>query len=117
MYKFLQSLDKRDVGTIASAFGFGPKSRRRKRKVVAALFDSARTAPPSAALLRRALRPEKPQPARRKTIIGSNGSGSGDACDALAPPAPGQASASDAAVMRYPRKLGEGRGKKLWESC
>ena len=65
----------------------------------------------------RAMTPEKPQPARRKTIIGSNGSGSGDACDALAPPAPGQASASDAAVMRYPRKLGEGRGKKLWESC
>ena len=116
MYKFLQSLDKRDVGTIASAFGFGPKSRRRKRKVVAALFDSARTAPPSAALLRRALRPEKPPvPARRKTIIGSNGSG--DKSDALAPPDPGQASASDAAVLRYPRKLGEGRGKKLWESC
>ena len=117
MYKFLQSLDKRDVGTIASAFGFGPKSRRRKRKVVAALFDSARTAPPSAALLRRAMTPEKPQPARRKTIIGSNGSGSGDKIDALAPPPPGQASASDAAVLRYPRKLGEGRGKKLWESC
>ena len=69
-------------------------------------------------MLRRALRPEKPPvPARRKTIIGSNGSGSGDACAALAPPDPGQASASDAAPFRYPRKLGEGRGKKLWESC
>ena len=67
-------------------------------------------------MLRRALRPEKPPvPARRKTIIGSNGSG--DKCDPLAPPPPGQASASDAAPFRYPRKLGEGRGKKLWESC
>ena len=115
LYGAIQSLDKRDVGVIAAAFGFGPKSRRRKRKVVAALFDSARTAPPSAALLRRAMAPEKPAPARRKTIIGS--SGSGDKCDPLAPPPPGQASASDAAVLRYPRKLGEGRGKKLWESC
>ena len=121
MYKFLQGLSKKDVGTIAAAFGFGPKSRRRKRKVVAALFDSARTAPPSAALLRRALKPEKaPGPQRRSTVIGAGSVGGSKGPDALAPPPPGQKSGSDApGLMRFlsTRKLGECRGKKLWESA
>jgi len=114
MYRFLQRLDKRDVGTIAAAFGFRPRSRRRKRKVVAALFDSARTAPPSAALLRRAAAPVHPPGLRgRNTVIVA--SGPGDTVDPLAPPPPSQASVSELPSL-YPRKLCDGRRKKLWES-
>ena len=53
LYAFLKSLDKRDVGTIATAFGLSEKAARRKRKVVAALFDEAAHARASAALVRR----------------------------------------------------------------
>ena len=83
--------------------------------MVAALFDSARTAPPSAALLRRAAAPVHPAGLRRRnTVIVA--SGPGDTVDPLAPPPPSQASVSELPSL-YPRNLGDGRGKKLWESA
>ena len=94
-------------------------SRDAPRDTAAAYAATA--AASAAALLRRALKPDKaPGPQRRSTVIGAGSAGGSKGPDALAPSPPGQKSGSDAPVLKRflsTRKLGECRGKKLWESA
>ena len=54
LYAYLKGLDARDLDGVARAFGLAATAKRRKRRVVAALFEDARVADASASVVRRA---------------------------------------------------------------